>query len=354
LAAKFISLARIFRLNRQPSTSYRRKDMRRIVASIAFLLAFLTPVYAVAQGFNPAGGPPWVLADSYGRWVLQGQAANTYTFNASGFSPCRITQLNFSDSSTFYAFSNAVALAPVFVSDNNQANSEVVTPGSFLAPTQSSCGPALAPTNAHITFSLQSGTGGLQEAINIRGVEGRLWTVVLSGEWYKLISNIAGSNATLTNSITPTGTIFSVTCSSTVGLVDVTTNPFTNYSCNPTTHKYVIAATNQTAPTVAAGAGSGTAPTIALVGSGSQGTVTLTTGTAVPASASTIFTLTWPATTAGGFAYAPNCTITSVGTVAGPGTNASVVGPPAVDTFTSLSAGLASSTAGYKWTYSCH
>lgn len=331
--------------------------MRKFLASLVVsLLALLTPVLATAQGFVPAGAPPVVYADNYGRWVIQGRQANTYVFHFSDPSPCQITQLNFGDSSTFYAFSNSVALASVFIQDNNSANSEVVTPGSFLTPTQGACGPALAPANSHITFSLQSGTGGLQEAINARGgaTKPYLTTIILSPEWYKLIAGISGSNATLSNSITPAGVIFGATCSSKVGLVDVTTNPYSYYSCNPTTGKFVVAASNQTAPTVAAGAGAGTAPTIALVGNGSSGTVTLTTGSAVPASASTIFTLTWPAVASGGFAYAPNCTITSVGTLPGPGTNASVAGPPAVDTFTSLAAGLTSSVSGYKWTYSCH
>jgi hypothetical protein len=199
-----LTLARLFCPNINVLSTRGEQDMRnRIVTLFVCLLALLTPVCVVAQGFVPAGGPPWVYADNYGRWVLQGQHANTYTFQVSGFSPCQITQLNFENQSTFYAFSNTVALAPMFIQDNNSANSEVVTPGSFLTPTSTTCGPTLAPTNAHITFSLQSGTGGLQEAINVRSGKGGLWTVVLSNEWYKLISGIAGSNATLTSSITP-------------------------------------------------------------------------------------------------------------------------------------------------------
>lgn len=210
--------------------------MRRIIASFAFLLALLTPVFAVGQGFVPAAAPPAVYADNYGRWVLQGQQANTYTFQVSGFSPCQITQLNFSDSSTFYAFSNAVALAPVFIQDNNSANSEVVTPGSFLPPSPTSCGPALAPVNAHTTFSLQSGTGGLQEALNIQGAAttGQPSLIILSKEWYKLLNGIAGSNATLATTVQPSLVIRAAKCAvGSAGAIvqDITTSPAMNYVC---------------------------------------------------------------------------------------------------------------------------
>jgi hypothetical protein len=80
--------------------------------------------------------------------------------------------------------------------------------------------------------------------------------------------------------------------------------------------------------------------------------VTLTTGTSPTASA-TIFTLTWPSIANGGFQYAPSCTITSIGTRAYTGTNASVAGPPAVDTYTATSSALTASVSGYKWQYTC-
>lgn len=330
--------------------------MRRIAASIAFLLASLAPVYAVAQGFTPAGGPPWVYADNYGRFVLQGQHANTYTFQVSGFSPCQITQFNFGDSSTFYAFSNTAALAPVFIQDNNSANSEVVTPGSFLTPTSTSCGPALAPTNAHITFSLQSGTGGLQEALNVRS--GKSTPIILSGEWYKLISGISGSNATLTNSVTPADVITNATCNSPATVIDITTTPWTSFGCNAS-HKLIVL-TPAPKPVVAAGAGAGTGPTIALVTASSQstGTVTLTTGTTPTASAA-IFTVTLSAPSyGGGFVYAPTCTVTSVGsanayTTGVVSTTAGTTTTPGTLVFTASVSALTASVP-YKFTYNCH
>ncbi len=109
---------------------------------------------------------------------------------------------------------------------------------------------------------------------------------------------------------------------------------------------------------MAATTGAGTSPTIAIAGNSATGTVTLTTGSAVPAAADAIFTLTWPSpgtdgSPTSGYQYAPVCTFTSTGTAPGVTTNSSEAGPPAVATLTSPAAGLASSTAGYSWTYRC-
>jgi hypothetical protein len=340
--------------------------MRKMFASIAVLLALVLPaaftVPIQAQGFNPAQAPPWVFADNYGRWVLQGQSPNTYSFQASGFSPCQITQLNFSNQPTFYAFSNSVALAPVFIQDNNAANSEVVTPTTYLTPTAESCGVNLSAVNSHVTFSLQSGTGGLQEAINARGGFTQPYPAViyLTPEWYKLVTAISSQNSTLA-AITPATIIAAAKGSVTAIVTDITTAPPTQYVWRGSAGyisgtQYWVQGAH---PTLAAGAGAGTSPTIAITGNSVTGTVTLTTGSAVPASASAIFTLTWPPPgTAGsptsGFGYAPTCTFTSTGVAPGTTTNTSVVGPPAVATLTAPAAGLTSSTAGYSWTYTCH
>lgn len=338
--------------------------MRRIVTFLIFLLAFLTPVYhAFAQGFVPAGAPPWVYADNFGRWAIQSQNANTYTFQASGKSPCYFTKLNFGDSSTFYAFGNGVALAPVFVQDNNSANSEVVTPGSYLVPTQSSCGPAIAPVNPHTTFSLQSGTGGLQEAINTVGGFMAPYPVeiFLTPEWYKLVAGIAGSNSTLA-AITPATIKAAAKGSKNAILVDITTAPPTQYVWNGSAG-YSAALTQYWTsvppPTLAAGAGAGTGPTLALSGNSNavSGTVTLTSGT-TPTASATIFTLTWatasttPGSPNNGWGYVPTCTVTSVGTVPYTGTNTDT--SATVDTYTATATALAASTAGYSWTYLCH
>lgn len=333
--------------------------MRKALSTIATLLAvgltLALPGLAAAQGFNPAAAPPWVYADNYGRFAFQGQAPNTYTF--SNVSGCQVTQLNFANKPTFYAFGDAVALAPVFIADVNGANSEVVTPGSYLTPTQLSCGVNISPANNHTTFTLQSGTAGLQEALNALGATG-FYTVVLSPEWYKLVSGIASVNATLTSSVTPADLITNASCDPSAGLVDVTANPWAFFSCNPSTNKFVVQSAVSKA-SAAAGAGAGTGPTIALAAASTttSGTITLTTGTTPTASAA-IFTVTFIAPNSGGWAYAPTCTVTSVGskTAVAPvtTTTAGSGGTAATLVLTAGSTALTASVSGYKWTYTCH
>lgn len=333
--------------------------MRKSIASLVFLLALLAPVSVLAQGFITAQAPPWIFADNYGRWAIQGQLPNQYTFYPANI--CQITELNYGNSKTFYSFDETPGFAPVLINDINAANSEVVTPTTFFVP-QQNCGVNLAAVNNHTTFTLQSGTGGLQEAINAEGNYTAAYPtlVYLTPEWYKAISGISSLNSTLA-SITPQTVIAAAKGSVTAILVDVTQGPAVTYVWKGSSGytvgtQYWIQGAH---PTVAAGTGAGTGPTISITGNSVTGTVTLTTGTSVPAAADPIFTLTWPSPgTAGsptsGFQYAPTCTYTSVGTVTGAGTASSVVGPPAVATFTSLAAGLTSSTAGYQWTYLCH
>ena len=205
-----------------------------LIAIIVLLLASLTPA-CFGQGFNPATAPPWVYADNYGRWAFQGQAPNTYTFQNALVGACQVTNLNFSTRSTFYAFGDAVALAPVFIQDVNGANSEVVTPGSYLTPTDISCGPSLAPVNNHTTFNLLSGTGGLQEALNVVGASTNLsqaTVIYLTPEWYKLVNSISSVNSTLASTVYPLGIIAAATCNAGAYVVDITTTPSTTYVCS--------------------------------------------------------------------------------------------------------------------------
>jgi hypothetical protein len=76
----------------------------------------------------------------------------------------------------------------------------VLTPSSYLVPSELRCGVNIAPVNPHTTFTLQSGTGGLQEALNAVGGthEPALMTVVLSPEWYKLVANIHSQDSAVT------------------------------------------------------------------------------------------------------------------------------------------------------------
>ena len=169
--------------------------MRKILTAVAIFLASMTPI--LAQGFVPAAAPPWVYADNYGRWAIQGQTPDSYSFSPA--SVCQINQLNFQNTSVFFAFGSQVALAPVLIADVNGANSEVVTPGSAATQTAVACSVNISPVNSHTTFSLQSGTGGLQEAINALGASTAPYPTViyLTPQWYKLVRGIASLNSTL-------------------------------------------------------------------------------------------------------------------------------------------------------------
>jgi hypothetical protein len=333
-----------------------------VLLGIALLLGSSAP--ALAQGFTPPGAPPWVFADNYGRWVFPGQNTSTYTFDAALINGCNVTQLNFADKPFFYAFANSVALAPVFIHDNNAALSEVITPTTYLVPTQRVCGANLSAVNQHTTFWLQSGTAGLQESINSVAPFTSLipYEIILSPEWYKLVSQISGSNATLA-AITPATIIAAAKGDKASLLVDITTNPPTYYVWTGA-GGFVSGTqywTGTPPPAVAAGTGAGTAPTIALAAGSNAvtGTVTLTTGT-TPTASATIFTLTWSATPGTATArtndwtYTPTCTVTSVGTVPYTGTNAVAGTAPSVDTYTATATALSASTPGYAWNYLCH
>ena len=332
-----------------------RSTLRWLVGLLLVACAVL-PV--AAQGFPPAAAPAWVYADNYGRWAIALQNTGTYTFSPP--SACTVTQVGFNLLSSFYAFADNVALAPVLIQDQNQANSEVVTPSSYLAPTSTTCGINVSPANTHYAgATLQSGTGGLQEALNALATSsaGQFYTVVLSPEWYKLVNNIAAQNATLPASVSPASVIANAKCNATVQLVDVTANPWAYYSCNPNTNRFVLATGSVS---IAAGAGAGTGPTIALSAgsSGSQGTFTLTTGTAPSASAA-IATVTLPAPDyGGGFSYAPTCTFTSIGSTAyTSGTASSTAGSGTsggTAVLTASATALTASKSGYAWKYTCH
>lgn len=307
--------------------------MRKLFSSLAALiLAATCAATGFAQG-NQTFAQREFYASDFGQWRVPSQQANTYQWSPGSL--CTVSAGNVN----FFAFNTN---APVFILDATAANSEVLTP-SAVSTTASSCSVTIAPGNLHYSFSITSGTGGLQEALNqVSSSNAYPVAIVLDRNWYTLAAAVTGK--------TPAGIIASVAGNAEAILVDRTTAPATSYSWNGT--NYTASASNQTVPTVAASTGAGTSPTITVVGTGTSGVVTLTSGT-TPAATATIFTLTWPAIASGGFQYAPSCTITSIGTRAYTGTNASVVGPPAVDTYTSTSVALTASVSGYKWQYTC-
>lgn len=310
-------------------------------AVMALLLVGLSAI-AFAQG--PPNFPPTsVYARAYAAWSVIGQQANTYTFNGR---VCYFSPFNNGATSPFFVFSGtnggSTVYFPVAIIDANPSLNEIVTPTS-TTNTAAACGFSASTANSHTSFTLSSGTAGLQEALTSQLQNAPPTQVLLDKYWYQLVAGLPGAPSAYS-------IINSASGSANVQIVDTTTAPWTYFCYNGT--NYTTCASNQTVPTVAAGSGAGTSPTITVVGTGLSGIVTLTTGT-TPTASATIFTLTWPAIASGGFQYAPACTISTIGTRAYTGTNASVAGPPAVDTYTATGTALTASVSGYKWSYTC-
>jgi hypothetical protein len=322
--------------------------MKRTLTSTLIALALVVACICIAAPAFAQNYPPtWVFARDYNYSPVIGQQANTYTFNGGS---CNYTPTGGSVNglaNPIFDFSGVIVSTPVyfpvFINDATPTNSEIVTP-SATSNTQTVCGFTASPANSHTTFQLQSGTAGLQEAVAYQINSAPSSVVMLDKSWYTLLTGLGSTPPSAA------AVINALTGSANVEIVDTTTAPWVSYCWNGT--NYTPCASNQTVPAVAAGAGAGTGPTITVVGTGVSGIVTLTTGT-TPTASATIFTLTWPAIASGGFQYAPSCTISTIGTRAYTGTNASVAGPPAVDTYTATSTALTASVSGYKWSYTC-
>jgi len=316
--------------------------MKRTFSFLLVVLALgLLPAFA--QNLPPTA----VYARDYNYGAIQSAQANTYTFNGGA---CLYTPTGGSvngQANSFFVFGGYQGATyvdfPVAILDAIPASSEIVTPSSTVS-TSATCGFAASPLNSHTTFSLASGTAGLEEAIVSQNQSGPTFDVILDKAWYTAVAGLPGTPSAYS-------IINAVAGNANVAIVDTTTTPWTFFCYNGT--NYTTCASNLTVPTLAVSTGAGGTPTVhTVVGTGTSGIVSVTTGGTAPGATATIFTLTWPAIASGGFQYAPVCTISGLGTTAYAGTNATVAGPPAVDTYTSTATALANTTA-YKWSYTC-
>lgn len=268
-------------------------------AVVAVVLGCVLPVSA-QQGIPPYS----VYAEQYNQWSINGQQANTYTFTGG---PCWVTPLTSGLTPSFFAFGNVAnsVYFPVLIRDANPSNSEIVTP-TALSSTQSSCGFSASPANTHITFTVSSGTAGLQEAVYTNAVPGSTsitaLSVLLDRNFYNLVSGLPGSQ-------TVGGIIAALKGATNVQVVDTTTAPWTYYNWNGV-HYYANGGSNPGTLTLTAG--SGTGPTGATItGKGTDAIVSYTTGTST--ATGTSFSVTTPAAAAGGFNHSPTCTLYSIG-----------------------------------------
>lgn len=307
--------------------------MTRLRTFIALCWLVVAPLYAQStySSFVPTLS---VSAAVYGGWSLAGQAANTYTFT-----PTTLCTVHGMQGLTYPAFSSLGGVAaPVYINDTGTpSNSEIVTPSAVLT-----CGVTVSPAHTHTTFSLQSGTAGLQEALNALAASAVLRPAVINLDvaWY--------AQAVILPGTTPAAIVAAAKGSPAAYLEDTTTSPPTYYVWNGTA--YATGTWTNASPSVTAGAAAGTGPAISVVAGSAamKGTVQLTTGTAT--TTGTLYTLTWPST--GSFQYAPTCTVQSVGSNSFTAfTTATAYSSQATLTVTATSAPAVSTV--YLFSYSC-
>jgi hypothetical protein len=305
---------------------------------VALFCIGLTP--AVAQPNLP---PVSVYARAYAGWQLQGQAANTYSWNGA---VCYYTPLQFTGlSPAFFDFSGSIAGStvynPVLIQDyGTPANSEIVTPTSTTNGA-SQCGFAGTVLNSHTTFVVQSGTVGLQEAVTAQAVGTTPRTVLLDPYWYSQVYALPGQP-------TPESIITAVKGATNVIIVDTTTSPSTQWRWTGSAYAATSLTGGSSAPTAAAGAAAGSGPTGPTnTGDGNTMSVALTTGTAT--TTGTLFTETWA--TSNAFLYPPSCYVWSSGTNSFTAFTYAVTYPSsthALLTVTATSAPVASTAYAFK------
>jgi hypothetical protein len=267
-----------------------------VVKAVAILAMFCLSLFgrsASAQNLPPT----WVYARDYNYGSIAGQQANTYTFNGPG--ACTYTPTSGSLNglaSSFFVFSGTQGATtvyfPVVITDATAANSEVVTP---TATTQgaTTCGFAATTANSHTSFTLGSGTAGLQEAVASQLQSGPTFDVVLDKAWYQLVAPFSG----YTGGSTAASIIAAVTGNINVAIVDTTTSPWTFYSWNGT--KYVPNASGGSAASAFTSVTQVSAPAAlttvaATCASNGGGCITVsTTGGTIPASAVYTFAATY-------------------------------------------------------------
>src|SRR3984885_5587281 len=194
-------------------------------ALVVLAVAAAMTYYAQAQ--NIEGQP---IAAQYGEFEVQNEG-NGFSFDPAN---CNVT----GGGENFPPFTPGT---PVKVVDALPSQTEVsTTVTAFLSG--SNCAVSLGGlAYQHTSFYLTSGTGGLQEALNNEKIRaGGNNTIILNSRWYELIAPRTASTV-----------IGTVSGSYSFGLVDITTNPYTNYNWDGS--QYVQAAPPGGSPSGAAG-----------------------------------------------------------------------------------------------------
>ena len=273
--------------------------MRKALYSlVALILAAICAAPVHAQVATTPYSAPWYFATSFQLWSINAQSPNTYIFQ--GRSLCSSQGQNV----PFFDFN--ASNTPVLIADANTTNSELVTP-SAVVNTAGSCGVTVAPTHNHYNFQLKSGTAGLQEAINALSGQGAWPTLlIIDKNWWSIANQIPGTTASaILAAAKGNGSIL-------IWDTTATVTPF--YVWTGTTYSNTNAYWANTAPTVTRGAalGGGTgSATIWTSSTALSGYVTVVTNSSATTTG-TMFTMTYPAVSAGGPQYHLSCTIGSI------------------------------------------
>ena len=312
-----------------------RNIIRIIVVALIALVAFSAAPFAVFAQGNQTFTQRWYFASDFGQWAVRGQQANTYQWSPG--TVCNVSAVG--SSTSFFAFNTN---APVLISDitGPTTNNEVVTPSS-VTQTNAYCTIAVSPSHNHYSFQVQSGTGGLQEALNsISPTAVAPALVWLDRNWYSLANAVP--------STTPASIISAAKGGVSAILVDDTTAGFTYYVWNGSA--YATGTWVNTVPTTAYGAAVGTPTSTSSAGTALAGTVNLTTGTGTTG---TVFTETWA--TSSQFQYAPACTVISTGATAPPTLTVATTYPSSTHALLTVSVASAmASTTAYSFQWACH
>ena len=180
----------------------RRRYVRRITLLLLIVCARLHAQNIEGQ----------IVASQFGQFQVLGTADASLWFSPAS---CQVS----GGGKNFSAFETGV---PIKIVDSNPAMTEIDTPAAVFI---NACSVSMSTSYLHATpFYLTSGTGGLQEALS-NGIQksGGPTTVILNADWYAQVS--PGNPATV---------IASVKGSTALGLIDVTTAPYTAYDWNGT------------------------------------------------------------------------------------------------------------------------
>lgn len=147
-------------------------------------LAVLIITLSAAFSLHAQSFPGQAIATQYAQWRVPSYSPNSYNFPPT---VCSITAGKQNVSPIF------ATNAPLKIVDPNPALTETVTPSGVMY-NQQACAINIAPVNQHSSFTLVSGTCGLQESINAQ--QGLASVIIITPDFS---SPLGCSTSTITN-----------------------------------------------------------------------------------------------------------------------------------------------------------